>query len=380
MRRKRKRTSQRKPELSISQILAWADDFYVRIGRWPHAKLGVIPRSLGENWNNVDSALRNGFRGLPGGTTLSRLLSQHRGKRDPTQLPPLTVKQILSWADGCYKSTGRWPHAALSRVADGMNETWKNVDMALRVGYRGLPGGTTLARLLTVHRGKRNPSNLPRFTVRRILAWADAHYRRTGRWPTLSSGPIAEAPGETWLAVNQALSLGCRGFPGGSSLPQMLARKRGKRHLMYLPRLTVKRILAMADQYVRIHGRWPKRNSGPVRIHGGGTWYGINTALIKGCRGLPGGISLAQLLAAKRAVRNQGALPALRKKAILAWASDHFKRTGAWPTRGSGLVYEAPGETWAGINVALNRGYRGLPGGTSLAQLLAQGRNLRKGR
>src|SRR5262245_30443624 len=152
--------------------------------------------------------------------------------------PPLTVPQILAWADFLHQRTGRWPHAKLGRIAGSLGEKWDNVDMALRQGNRSLPKGTTLARLLAEHRGKRNLSNLPRLTLRQILAWADAHYRRTAKWPALSSGPIAEAPGETWQAVNQALYLGGRGLPGGSSLPQLLAGKRGKRHLFYLPPLT----------------------------------------------------------------------------------------------------------------------------------------------
>ena len=53
----------------------------------------------------------------------------------------------------------------------------------------------------------------PPLRIKRILAWADAHYQRTGRWPSQTSGPIAEAPGETWLAVHTALRVGLRGQP-----------------------------------------------------------------------------------------------------------------------------------------------------------------------
>jgi hypothetical protein len=58
--------------------------------------------------------------------------------------------------------------------------------------------------------------------VENILAWATAHHRRTGEWPTDTSGPVEGAPGETWKAVNQALFQGLRGLPGGSSLYQLL--------------------------------------------------------------------------------------------------------------------------------------------------------------
>ena len=45
------------------------------------------------------------------------------------------------------------------------------------------------------------------------------------------SGPISEAPGETWGAVDAALQKGSRGLPGGSSLALLLADKRGAEHL-----------------------------------------------------------------------------------------------------------------------------------------------------
>ena len=59
----------------------------------------------------------------------------------------------------------------------------------------------------------------PPLTLHQILSCADAHHARAGCWPHAGSGPIPEAPGETWMAVNSALYQGRRGLPGGSSLP-----------------------------------------------------------------------------------------------------------------------------------------------------------------
>ncbi len=63
-------------------------------------------------------------------------------------------------------------------------------------------------------------------TVKQILNWADAHHRRTGRWPLHRSGAIPEAPRENWAIIEAALRLGLRGLPGGDSLPRLLARMR----------------------------------------------------------------------------------------------------------------------------------------------------------
>ena len=44
----------------------------------PNPRSGTIVDALGETWAAVASALKGGFRGLPGGTTLYRFLREHR--------------------------------------------------------------------------------------------------------------------------------------------------------------------------------------------------------------------------------------------------------------------------------------------------------------
>jgi hypothetical protein len=73
------------------------------------------------------------------------------------------------------------------------------------------------------------PRHKPPLTVEQILAWADAHKARTGRWPAATSGPIPEAPGEVWGNIESALSGGYRGLPRGDSLAKLLNRHRNRR-------------------------------------------------------------------------------------------------------------------------------------------------------
>jgi hypothetical protein len=100
-------------------------------------------------------------------------------------------------------------------IAGARGEVWRNVDMALREGGRGLPGGYSLAHLIAVRRGVRNLASVPPLTIPQVLAWADAHHQRTGQWPRAGAGPILDAPGETWEAIDAALRQGCRGLPVG---------------------------------------------------------------------------------------------------------------------------------------------------------------------
>ncbi|MFH0979950.1 MAG: hypothetical protein V2A79_00230 [Planctomycetota bacterium] len=462
-----------KPRLRVSMILQWADAYHRRTGKWPVVLSGEVQEGWGETWSGVSQALLNGARGLPGGSSLARLLAERRGVRNKGALPRLTERQILRWADAQHARTGTWPVAGCGRVMDDPAEKWANIDAALIAGSRGLPGGDSLARLLERHRGVRNRLHLPRLSKRQILAWADTHHARTGTWPTPKSGPIIDVPGETWSGVHTALRTGYRGLPGGDTLPRFLARhRRGRRlgskaassrpgttrlqqrhvrrprsvsrltedqilawadayHARFgrwptrtsgkilgtrgetwrrvsaalqdgrqgleggsslarllercrdyvsparRPRLTVKKILAWADVYRRRFRRWPTHTSGPVDATSGETWGGIESALVLGLRGLRGGSSLARLLERSRGYRNPAHLPRLTAEQILAWADAYHGRTGEWPTQNAGGIKEAREETWLGVTDALARGRRGLPGGSSLARLLAEHRGHR---
>src|SRR5438105_11379863 len=117
---------------------------------------------------------------------------RRKQKRRRRQRPPeLSIAEILAWADAHHARAGSWPTCTSGPVRDGpLGENWRKIDNALRLGLRGLPGGSSLAQLLAAERGVRNRKGLPPFTEEQILRWADAHYARTGSWPGQDSGPI----------------------------------------------------------------------------------------------------------------------------------------------------------------------------------------------
>jgi hypothetical protein len=364
----------RKEPLSVQKILAWADAHYQREGRWPSQYSGVIPEAPGENWRKVQVALREGLRGLSGGSTVARLLAEHRGVPHLRQRPDLTVEQILTWADRHHACTGKWPTQYSGVVFEAPHESWPRIDAALRDGRRGLPGGSSLPQLLAECRAVRNIHTLPLLTEEMILAWADAYLERHDRWPSGESGRIEEAPGETWNAVDLALKVGRRGLPGGSSLAQLLAEGRGRRNRSALPPYTVKEILAWADAYRARHSHWPTAGSGPIEEAPGESWNAVDRALRNGVRGFLGGSSLPRLLEKHRGVRNIQGQPPLTEKRILAWADAYYERHRMWPNKNCGVIPGTVGETWASVDNALHQGNRGLPGHDSLAKLLARHR------
>lgn len=366
-------------DFTFEQILAWADEFFARQGEWPSRDDGLIVGTEGETWAAVEAALIHGTRGLPGDCSIAQLLTEHRGVRNLKRLPPLSVEQILQWADAHRDRTGDWP-AVMSGPIELSEETWAGIDYSLRAGRRGLPCGSSLAQLLDDHRGTHRAQNPTPLSTDLILEWADAWYQRHGRWPTDHSGAVPESPGDTWNAIGRALRDGLRGLAGDTSLVELLAENRGKRNRAALPPLTEAQILAWADAFYARYAKWPTQTSGPVEEAPGEKWGGLDQALGDGRRGLPGGSSLAQLLAQHRGKRNRAALPPLTEEQILAWADAFYTRHGKWPTQNCEAVDEAPGETWHMLNWSLVHGSRDLAGGSSLAKLLAARRGKRNPR
>jgi hypothetical protein len=372
VRRPRRLRQAPKPPLTIDQILAWADHEFRETGRWPKTTDGHVVANRNEKWCNINAALMNGGRSLPGGTTLAQVLATCRGVRNLQDLPSFSEEKILAWADHEFRERRKWPRCTDGVVAADHSETWHNVDAALRMGFRGLPGGSSLPSLLAEKRGVPNIGDLPRMYEDQIVGLAKAFFERHSRWPTVNDGVVEGYADETWYSVNKALYQGLRGLPGKDSLARLLARHFGVRNRKDLPRLTIKQILVWADAHRARSGKWPVVAAGPILHAPGETWLGVDAALREGIRGLKGGTSLTRVLTKNRGARNKAEAPPLSLALVLAWADAHHRRTGQWPTQYSGAVADARGETWSAIQTALQKGGRGFPGEFSIRKLLVR--------
>lgn len=371
----------RSSPLTVSQILAWADAHYRRTGRWPTNTSGQVIGAPGETWDAIRGALGRGNRGLPGGSSVAKVLSEHRGLPYDVRFVRgrrLTVQRILQWARAHRRQTGLWPSTHSGPVHGVHGETWGGIQSALHSGMRGLKGGSSLAKLLNKHRRPGPRQFRPSLTHAQILRWADAHHRRTGRWPMSTSGAITGAAGETWQAVNAALRYGGRGLTGGVSLSRLLAIKRGARYTW--PKrtpLSIRRVLMWAEAHRRETGDWPSKESGPIPGSRHETWSRINSAFARGGRDLPARMTLAKILARYRGKRNKKDLPKLTHARILSWADAYYRRHRKWPNAKSGPIREAPGEKWSAVCNAMHVGLRGLPQRKSLSALLTERRGAR---
>ena len=358
--------------LTEEWICDQAKNHHERTQEWPKRTSGELLDAPGENWANIDAALQQGRRGLPGGSSLAGFLEKTFGVRNLANLPSLTEEWIRERVRFHRQNTGKWPQIKSGELLDSPGEVWANIHGALQQGGRKLPGGSSLPRFLKAHFELRNPADLNPLTEGWIHERARFHHQQTGEWPTRNSGTVLDAPGETWTGIDQALHKGRRQLKGGSSLARFLADHFGVRNIRNLPPLTEEWICERAKFHRERTGKWPKFQSGRVLDVPGETWANIHGALQQGGRKLPGGSSLAQLLEAHFEIRNHKNLPRLTEEWIRERVRVHHGRTGQWPRVDSGQLLDVPGETWANINANLSVGGRGLAGASSLAMILEQ--------
>jgi hypothetical protein len=291
----------RRLELTIGQILAWADRWKEEHGRWPKKNDGHL-RFVDEQWHNIDQSLRKRLRGLrprlPGLTSLANLLAAKRRVMNRLAPPRLSVKEIRSWVDRFRRERGFFPTPKSGPITWSKGDSWLTVDKALRAGRRGLRK-SSLAQLLKRHYGLGRHLRRPTYRIEQILVWVDEHKQRTGKWPKQTSGRIEAAPSENWRRVNEALRLGKRGLVGGSSLAALLSQYRGVRTRIDLVQLSENLIVRWARKFKRKSGRWPDRGSGPIANTGGETWGGIGIALGRATRGLKRKTTFGKLFAGK---------------------------------------------------------------------------------
>ena len=214
-----------KPDLSEATIIAAAKKCLDCTGKLPSQHSGDASGHFGfpETWVSVDKALRKGSRGLPGGSALPKLLIAHGLK---SEKPDLSEATIVEAAQVYLSRTGKLPGASIgdTTIDFGFPETWVSVDQALRVGVRGLSGGSSLSQLFIRHGLK---SEKPDLTEDMIIEAAKVYLGRTGKLPAAVSGDATTDFGfpEKWVHVDSALRRGQRGIDTkGSSLPQLLKK------------------------------------------------------------------------------------------------------------------------------------------------------------
>src|SRR5207248_10945942 len=88
-------------DLTVEQILAWADAYRAEHGTWPSVGPSTAAEAVagapGESWKAINHALALGLRGLPGDSSLAELMAEHRGAPPPDMRPQTLAQKIWAW-------------------------------------------------------------------------------------------------------------------------------------------------------------------------------------------------------------------------------------------------------------------------------------------
>lgn len=281
-------------------IIETAKAFHARTGQWPSQLSGLIedaPLADGKrNWRSVDAALREGFNGLPGGSSLAQILAPF--KEDASY----TEEMIIKTAKAFHARTGEWPHQQSGLIEDAPlangERTWRSVDSALRRKGNGLVEQSSLFQLLAPSKRAFPSRNEALYSNERIIETAKNYYKRTGEWPTAhTTGLIEDAPiadgNMKWPNLDSRIA---RRSNGQLSIAKLLSPFKN---------YTVEMIIETARAFNKRTGKWPSLGSGLIKdaplADGKRTWRSVDTALRKGDNGLEAGSSLSQTLAPVKA-------------------------------------------------------------------------------
>jgi hypothetical protein len=297
---------------------------------------------------------------------------RHKGQTQSDRR--LTEDLILQWADDYFARSGMWPRAKSGPVEAEPTTTWAQISMALRMGHRGLQGGSSLPQLLRVKRGMRNKHDLPPLSYDQIYRWIDAHFEQQQRCPDWSSQEVIPgSQGDSWYSIDYALREGTRGLRGGESVRVLVREYAARRPGVATGPLSNEQILSWAEAHFKKHKRWPSRYAGAVVAAPGENWLAIDAALKRGLRGLEGGTSLKHLIRTTNGELRSRGPSRLTEAQVFGWCEAYRTRHGSWPTHRSGRIPEAPGMTFRAADAALRKGRYGLPGGWSLEKICLNG-------
>lgn len=213
-------------QLSEQFIADRAIEFFEENGQWPTERSGKVKNGYNKDtWAGYSSSLYNGTRGLPGGSSLPRLMAEMCKSPKRAFKEHITEDYIAEKAMSHYSMYGEWPNQYSGKVYDGIpGDSWSGYNSSLRSGNRGLSGGSSLAKLLDTRFGVFNRASRPDISNEFIIQKAVNFFESVGKWPTSVSGVVDDGfHGDTWGGYDQSLRLGLRGLPKGSSLSKILA-------------------------------------------------------------------------------------------------------------------------------------------------------------
>jgi hypothetical protein len=201
-------------------------------GKWPTRVSGNVTELLDITWSAINDALKRGAITDTPERSLAQFLERVVDRRNQANLANLTETTILNWCDEYFSAHGKYPGQGSEALESMDSETFNNINAALTSGHRGLPGGSSLAKLLRKNRNYQDNYSRPKLTLPKIIDMMVDHYQTFAKWPVSTDKEVVGHASEKWSAINAALHIGSRGLrTSGNSLAKLRPRaiRRAKR-------------------------------------------------------------------------------------------------------------------------------------------------------
>ena len=144
----------RKTIIKDIDVVNWVKKYKDKYGKFPHHASGKVEFADEDiTWSALEACLINGWRGLPKNTSLSKLIAEQFNVINRSNTKKYSNNIIRKWIERHYKEYGYYP-TKRSGVIEWASEygynlvTWDAIDRALRVGVKGLSGGSSLSNFI----------------------------------------------------------------------------------------------------------------------------------------------------------------------------------------------------------------------------------------
>ncbi len=266
----------------------------------------------------------------------------------------------------------RWPNRKDGVVPD-LGGSWLAIDEALRVGVRGLPGGSSLSKERLALIGSRSRKQLTAASVKDAIL---AHHAATGAWPNESTAGATPGVAHSWSYLRAVVRKGTL-FPNGYTFSKLVRELRGLSPSK--GKITIDSVEdAIRAFQVANDGKWSSlatKGAVPITSRDGPTltWQTLDVYLARGLAGLPKvgddgrPLTLAKVVARLRGViaGSTSLTVGMVEQAMLTWR----RNEGRWPTAKTPGNAPRIGVTWKALNIYLQRGKRGLPSKLTLKRV-----------
>jgi len=359
--------------LTIDKIINWVKIFKEKYGEYPYVdEKRIIIEQGNFSWKILNKSLKRGYRSLPGGYSLSRLICDNFNEKPRTRQSKFKISEsdIIYYMQKFKDIYGFIPNCGTKEeIPDCPGKTWSDIHTYLYAGkVIGLIGERSgLQQMASKHFGQINNSDFPNLTTEMIINWLKLFYDIYEYYPSaIDKKEVPDAPlCVTWTKIHKSLYHGLNGLPGGSSLAKIKEEYLGQVNKSNLPPWTEDKIALVMYQFNDLYGYYPKADEKfAVPGHPNDTWCGLSSALQQGKRGLGKenkGNSLTLVAEKYFGRRNQSNLSDLTEIQIVKLMSEFFNLNGYYPNSHDKLpIPNLPNETWLSLNYAIRHGARSL--------------------